>query len=108
MSLLLALQAGWLEMLMAGVAALTLVRSDNIIAVTYSVANWSRKPQVVIGTVCYRLTLHPLAKYPGPVLAGLTDWVGTYQTVDGDRHYIQLADHKKYGTSQITCATVSN
>lgn len=53
--------------------------------------------QVVIGTLFYRLTLHPLANYPGPILARLTDWVAVYQTLGGDRHHIQLDDHRKYG-----------
>jgi hypothetical protein len=63
----------------------------------FLVTNSLCKLQVVISTVCYRLTLHPLARVPGPLLAGLTDWVGTYQTLEGDRHHIQLEDHKKYG-----------
>lgn len=63
----------------------------------FPVVDFLRKLQIIVGTVCYRLTLHPLAKFPGPLLAGLTDWMGTYQTLDGDRHHIQLEDHRKYG-----------
>lgn len=45
----------------------------------------------------FRLTLHPLARYPGPLLARLTEWVTVYQTSRGDRHLEQLDGHKKYG-----------
>ncbi|KAM0715721.1 hypothetical protein Q7P37_009221 [Cladosporium fusiforme] len=51
-----------------------------------------------ITILCHRLTLHPLAKYPGPLLARLTDWVATYQTSTGDRHLDQLEYHQKYGS----------
>jgi hypothetical protein len=57
--------------------------------------------KVVVSILCYRLTLDPLAKYPGPVLARLTDWLDTYRTSTGDRHLIQLEDHKKYGAYHI-------
>jgi hypothetical protein len=58
----------------------------------------------MVGVLCYRLTLHPLAKFPGPMPARLTDWIDTYQTSTGDRHLIQLENHKKYGAYQIYVA----
>jgi hypothetical protein len=64
--------------------------------------------KVVVSVLCYRLTLHPLAEYPGPVLARLTDWIDTYQTSTGDRHLIQLEDHKKYGAYHIYIAVATH
>lgn len=49
----------------------------------------------------YRITLHPLAKFPGPKLAALTQWYETYyeffKSPGGQYlfHYRKL--HEKYG-----------
>ena len=43
------------------------------------------------------MTLHPLAKYPGPWLASITEWTTTYKVSTGDRHLYHLAEHAKYG-----------
>ncbi|KUI56624.1 hypothetical protein VP1G_04047 [Cytospora mali] len=45
----------------------------------------------------YRLTLHPLAKYPGPLLAACTDWYNVYWVANGSRHLDFDRQHKKYG-----------
>jgi cytochrome P450 len=52
----------------------------------------------VITLSIYRLTLHPLTKYPGPFWAKITDWVIVFQTATGDRHLDQLKDHERYGS----------
>ncbi len=41
--------------------------------------------------------MHPLARYPGPLLGRLTDWYNFYHSLKGDRHvdFVQL--HKQYG-----------
>ncbi|KAJ9646027.1 hypothetical protein H2204_000689 [Knufia peltigerae] len=50
-----------------------------------------------IGVCIYRVTLHPLAKYPGPFLSKITDWSIVLQARSGDRHLDTWAEHQKYG-----------
>ncbi|EME86913.1 uncharacterized protein MYCFIDRAFT_151905 [Pseudocercospora fijiensis CIRAD86] len=50
-----------------------------------------------VGIVVYRLYLHPLAKYPGPFLAKITDLHQTYHALKGDRHLEFWRCHEKYG-----------
>ena len=45
----------------------------------------------------YRLTLHPLAKYPGPLLAKITELYPLYRSIIGDRHVTFWRLHKQYG-----------
>ncbi|KAI7456622.1 hypothetical protein KC368_g7 [Hortaea werneckii] len=45
----------------------------------------------------YRVFFHPLAKYPGPLLAKVTDLNSTYHAVRGDRHLEFWRCHEKYG-----------
>lgn len=45
----------------------------------------------------YRLTLHPLAKYPGPFLAKITPWYDVYHGYLKDRHLDQYKCQLKYG-----------
>jgi cytochrome P450 len=47
--------------------------------------------------IIYRLTLHPLARYPGPLLAKITDWYNVYHAWKGDRHLELFRIHKLYG-----------
>ncbi|KAI9731619.1 MAG: hypothetical protein M1818_007749 [Claussenomyces sp. TS43310] len=51
----------------------------------------------IASVVIYRLTLHPLAKYPGPFLAKITDWHQVYHAWKGDRHLEFWRTHEKYG-----------
>ncbi|EGD99847.1 cytochrome P450 monooxygenase [Trichophyton tonsurans CBS 112818] len=45
----------------------------------------------------YRLTLHPLAKYPGPFWNKLSDWPFFFEVVSGDHHLECLRQHEIYG-----------
>lgn len=49
-------------------------------------------------TIVYRIFFHPLAKYPGPFLAKITDGYQLYHAWKGDRHIDFWRMHQKYGT----------
>lgn len=49
------------------------------------------------GLATYRLYFHPLAKYPGPLLARLTDWWITIHAARGDLATTLLDEHRKHG-----------
>lgn len=51
----------------------------------------------MLSVIVYRLTLHPLAKYPGPPLAAITDIYLTYYAYRGSRHLAFSRAHEKYG-----------
>jgi hypothetical protein len=48
--------------------------------------------------IIYRLTLHPLAKYPGPFLAKFTDIYLAYYAWKGSRHLAFHRAHEQYGS----------
>ena len=51
----------------------------------------------MLAVVLYRLFLHPLAKYPGPRFAAITDWYSVYHCWIGDRHIDLYRLHLKHG-----------
>ncbi|KAH7070316.1 cytochrome P450 [Paraphoma chrysanthemicola] len=51
----------------------------------------------VLWIAVYRLVFHPLAKYPGPILAKLSGWYTVSQAVLSRDTYTRYALHKKYG-----------
>ena len=53
--------------------------------------------QQVLGVIAYRLTLHLLAKYSGPLLGRITDWYSVIRCAVGDRHIHFLELHHKHG-----------
>ena len=61
----------------------------------------------------YRLTLHPLAKYPGPWLAKVTEFYPLYHSIIGDRHttfwrlHKQHGDIVRYGLNQLSINTAT-
>ncbi|KAF1960044.1 cytochrome P450 [Byssothecium circinans] len=52
----------------------------------------------VTAVIIYRLTLHPLARYPGPPLARITDIYLTYYAYRGSRHLCYARAHEQYGS----------
>jgi cytochrome P450 len=50
-----------------------------------------------LGLAVYRVFFHPLAKYPGPLLAKLTDAYQLYHAYKGDRHLEFWRLHQRYG-----------
>lgn len=48
-------------------------------------------------TIVYRVFFHPLAKYPGPLLAKITNVWQFYHARKGDRHLAFWRLHQKYG-----------
>ena len=67
----------------------------------------------VLLLVTYRITLHPLAKFPGPVLAKVTELYPLYRSIVGDRHLTFWRLHEKhgdfvrYGPNQISVNTAT-
>lgn len=69
--------------------------------------HWAR----VLGAVCaywiavafYRLTLHPLARFPGPRLAAITRFYEAYyDVVCNGRYTFKIAElHEQYGRQMI-------
>lgn len=51
----------------------------------------------VIADVVYKLYFHPLAKYPGPFLAKITNLYSAYHSWKGDIPIDQWRCHQKYG-----------
>ncbi|KAG7104331.1 Cytochrome monooxygenase AKT7 like protein [Verticillium longisporum] len=47
--------------------------------------------------IVYRIFFHPLAKYPGPLIAKVTDAYQLYHAWKGDRHLEFWRMHEKYG-----------
>ncbi|KAF2185565.1 isotrichodermin C-15 hydroxylase [Zopfia rhizophila CBS 207.26] len=50
-----------------------------------------------LAVLLYRLTFHPLARYPGRLGEKLSDWPLVCYCIKGNRHIKQLLAHEKYG-----------
>ena len=57
----------------------------------------------------YRLTIHPLAKLPGPKLAGATSLYGAFFDLRGSSSYVRSFPtlHNEYGTKTILPAVLT-
>jgi len=53
----------------------------------------------LVSIIVYRIFFHPLAKYPGPLLAKCSDWHAGYHAYRGDIHVDMLRCHDKYGAN---------
>lgn len=51
----------------------------------------------LISIVIYRIAFHPLAKYPGPFLAKITNFRAAYHAWVGDLHLDVTHCHEQYG-----------
>ncbi|KAI1771087.1 isotrichodermin C-15 hydroxylase [Hypoxylon cercidicola] len=51
----------------------------------------------IVGLIVYRVFFHPLAKYPGPFIAKITDAYQLYHAWKGDRHLEFWRLHERYG-----------
>ena len=51
----------------------------------------------IVGLAIYNIFFHPLAKYPGPLIAKLTDAYQLYHAYKGDRHLEFWRLHERYG-----------
>lgn len=47
--------------------------------------------------IAYRLLLHPLKDYPGPLVAKFSDWYGGFYALLMRLHLVTHQDHKRYG-----------
>lgn len=52
---------------------------------------------IALNVGIYRLTLHPLANHPGPLLGALTNWYTIYWLLNGQRHLNLYRQHARYG-----------
>jgi cytochrome P450 len=50
-----------------------------------------------VGLSIYRITFHPLAKYPGPLLNAISWWPQAIFNIQGKAHLKQYQLHQKYG-----------
>lgn len=55
----------------------------------------------------YNRYFHPLAKFPGPFLASISDLNNALQYFSGQEHLVDWEMHKKYGMSNGACAHMS-
>ena len=63
----------------------------------------------VLGLYAYRLLFHPLAKFPGPKLAAISNWYEFYWDVLQHGKFTEhiQALHKQYGTSTLKLGSFS-
>ncbi|OCK77277.1 cytochrome P450 [Lepidopterella palustris CBS 459.81] len=66
---------------------------------------------ILLPTIIYRVFLHPLAKYPGPWLAKITNLYAAYHSWKGDIHkdmyrlHLKYGDHVRYAPNRVLINT---
>ena len=81
--------------LLSGPISYDTVRSPYAALLLSFVAYWSG---LVFFTLAYRLSsFHPLAKYPGPLLAKISKWWAAYLSGTGNQHRFLKHLHDRYG-----------
>ncbi|EPS26280.1 hypothetical protein PDE_01216 [Penicillium oxalicum 114-2] len=76
----------WAIQQIRGVSVLAIVESIGLAFLAY-----------VLHIIVYRVWFHPLAKFPGPFFAKITNLYGGYHAWKGDVHINMLQCHEKYG-----------
>ena len=61
----------------------------------------------LLAFVFYQLYLHPLAKYPGPLLGKITTLYAAYHAWKGDIHLDIWRCHERYGIYLLSCNETS-
>lgn len=56
----------------------------------------------------YRLYFHPLARYPGPFLAKISDMYGVWHSMMGRLHIETEKGHRKYGLLSPFFSSIRN
>ncbi|RPA85086.1 cytochrome P450 [Ascobolus immersus RN42] len=69
----------------------------NLLSKEAAVVAFSCGLLYVLGLAIYRLYFHPLAAYPGPLLARITSFHAAYHAYIGDSHLVLFEAHRKYG-----------
>ncbi|EFQ88238.1 hypothetical protein P3342_003493 [Pyrenophora teres f. teres] len=77
---------------MASERAITQLQGVQTLALGFSLL-----VSYIIGTVIYRLYFHPLAKYPGPILAKISSFPSWWHTRKQHRHLWMLSLQDQYG-----------
>ncbi|TKA45830.1 hypothetical protein B0A54_03515 [Friedmanniomyces endolithicus] len=62
-----------------------------------SIGLFAAIPIALLSYIIYALYLHPLAKYPGPLLGRLTQCYDVYHAYKGDKHVLFHRLHQQYG-----------
>ncbi|EIT81913.1 putative benzoate 4-monooxygenase cytochrome P450 [Aspergillus flavus] len=70
---------------------------QNIVSETPLAAGSALLTAIVVAYVIYQRYLHPLAKYPGPFLASITDLWQVHQFLSLQQPYNLTALHERYG-----------
>ncbi|KAJ0116066.1 hypothetical protein J7T55_005012 [Diaporthe amygdali] len=73
------------------------VSSGGLILAGFIAATSCAAALYVFGISIYRLFFHPIARFPGPRLAALSDLWMHWTTMTGRQHMIILDLHRKYG-----------